>query len=223
MDTRAAMVLVLLAAPACGPSGGWIPGRDDSNSSMTLRDRLREASQDLELKPELSRIDVTARMGDDNVRTQLVMLHGATSLSAEDDGTLVVDELIVAVDDVILHHDLLPENGLHLMNIEAHLDAGMAARTTWVSDDELHAETTGDLVVEWAVMNPEGNPAKLAPQPVRGIPFDIQVVRDERAEIETTLAGRMDGVFWSWADYVSLSDLAFSLTSGIAEETDIVQ
>ena len=222
MDTRAAMVALLLALPACGGSGGWVPGRGDSNSSMTLKDRLSEGAQTLELEPQLSRIDVTARMGDERVRTHLVMLAGATTLRAEGDGTLVLSDLSVAVDDVILHHDLLPPEGLHLMNIEARLDADMPARTTWVNEDELHAETHGDLVIDWAVMNAQGEPAPLAPQPVRAVPFEIQVERDEKAEIETTLSGRMEGTFWSWADYIELSDLEFSLASGIVEESEIV-
>jgi hypothetical protein len=161
-------------------------------------------------------------MGDDRVHTPLVMLRGAASLRVDEDGTLILSDLTVGVDDVILHHDLLPEEGLHLMNIVARLDAEQAARTTWVSDDEIHAETEADLVIDWAVMNAEGDPAPLAPQPVRGVPLAIQVLRDDRGETEVTLTGRMDGTFWSWADYLSLSDLEFSLTSGIAEESGIV-
>ena len=223
MDTRAAIALAPLMLGACGSSSGWAPDLGDSNSSMTLRDRLSEGAQTLELDPALSRIQVTARMGDEQVRTQLVMLRGTTAMRAEDDGTVVISDLSVAVDDVILHHELLPDEGLHLMNIEARLDADMPARTTWVSDDELHGETRGDLVIDWAVLTADGNAARLAPQPVRAVPFAVQVLRDDRAEIEASLIGRMEGTFWSWADYLELSDLEFSLASGIAEESEIVQ
>jgi hypothetical protein len=138
-----------------------------------------------------------------------------------------VEDLTISLDDVVLHHELLPPEGLRLMNIQASLGSDMDARTTWIGNNELSAETTGALVVDWAIMNDQGQPAPLAPQALDGIPFTVQLERAYDGEIHVNITGRMSGTFWTWADYISLSDLDFQLASSTPPapppEDEIVQ
>ena len=211
MDTRAAILSLLVAAlPACSSGGDGAPGPSD-NDSRSLKDQLKSGTQTMAFQPEITRIDVTAQMGDDSVRSRLLMLQGATSLKAESDGSVVVEDITIRVDDVVLHHELLPPEGIRLMDIEAHLVADMEARTTWNGSNSFEAETVGALVVEWAIMNDEGQPAPLAPQMLDGIPFRLQVDRDGYGDVDVTLMGTVPGKFWQWADYIELSDLDFAL------------
>jgi hypothetical protein len=229
MDTRAAILTVLLALPACSNAGDGVPDPGDPNDRLSLKEKLKSGTQTWELQPEITRIDVTAQMGDESIRSRLVMLQGATSLRADRDGSVVIEDISLGVDDVVLYHELLPPEGLRLMNIQAHLDGDMETRTTWTGDNELRAETVGTLVVTWAIMNHEGQPAPLAAQPLEGIPFSLLVDRDSNGDVDVTLTGAVPGSFWTWADYIELSDLDFSLagtTGSYDPETpadDIVQ
>src|SRR5262245_26833008 len=136
MDSRAAVLILLLAPSACSDGGDGLPVEG------SLKDRLFEGTETLELKPSVSRITVTAEMGDEDAsRTTLAMQEGSTSVRADRDGGLVVEEISLRVDDIVVHHDLLPPEGIHLTNIQARLDGQMDARTEWMSDDELHADT----------------------------------------------------------------------------------
>jgi hypothetical protein len=226
MDSRAAILtLVLVAACSEGSHGNVPPG--EPNPSSSLKDQLTQGSLTLELQPEFSRIDVMAQMGDLTVESRLVMLQGATSLRADRDGRLIVEDLTISLDDVVLHHDLLPPEGVRLMNIQASLGADRDARTTWSGENDVTAEATGELVVDCAIMNDQGQPAPLAPQALDGIPFAVQLERSYDGEIHVNVTGSMTGTFWSWADYLSLSDLDFQLASSTPPapppEDEIVQ
>jgi hypothetical protein len=196
-------------------------GPTDPAAPASLHEQLA-AGASFDVSAHGSTVSLTARLvaeGDALPPRALPVIGGSVALRSDADGRLVVDTLDVAFDDVVLTGEEFPPDGLHLTGMRVTLDAPAACEPFWSeSGDTVVATPRGEMVLEWAIVAPDGTLVPLAPQHFSDVPLDFVVERTERGTLSLALTGGAAGTFWSWGGIAELSDLTFDVAAATAGE-----
>jgi hypothetical protein len=149
----------------------------------------------------------------DNIETEAVLpvLGGHIEVQSLESGLLVLNDVLVDFIEVPIDAEVLPPRGLTLTGIQLRLSTPTAIEVAH-SGARVTAIATFDLVADWSVDLGEGDTHSLRSIPLRGMPFSIDLERDAFGTMRGRLVALGDGVFWSWADLFSLSDLTLDLS-----------
>lgn len=213
--TSIAILTSSLGIAACAAPEDNVSVTQVPDGPVSVQDQLASGAS-LAVVPEVSAVGVTARRA--NVENAvggavLAVLGGGIAITAQADGRLQLDELEVALDDVVVDPSDLPPHGLHLSGIVVRLEQASFADVQWSTGGD-RAEGTAmlNLAFDWALVAGE-RVIPLATQHVSGVPVALAVEIDAAGSVLATLQGAHDGVFWKWADVLELADLSLALTA----------
>ena len=199
-----------LVVPACAFDSG---GATLDNAEPLWRDLGHRAFLDLDPS---SRVGVTAT-GPDGAPLAGVaptVTGGAAVLRATPDGTLLVEDLDVTLDDVIVPAGALGAQPIHLTDVTLHLGTQIAVDATWSPTGESVAGSgTGDLLLDWSLVLDDGTPYQLATQKLAERPFQVAVREDDTGRLTAAVTMTADGELRQFADSVTLSDLHMAVVA----------
>jgi hypothetical protein len=202
-----ALALASVASACAFDSGGATP----DTAEPLWRDLGHRAFLDLDPS---SRIGVTAT-GPDGAPLEGVaptITGGAAVLRATDDGTLLVEDLDVTLDDVIVPAGALGTVPIHLTDVSLHLGTQIAVDATWSPTGESVAGSgTGDLLLDWSLVLDDGSPYQLATQKLAERPFQVAVREDATGRLTAAVTMSADGELRQFADSVTLRDLSLAV------------
>jgi hypothetical protein len=150
-------------------------------------------------------------LGDDIVETTtLPILGGELVVQAQADGRLTVHTMSLDFGNIRLSAEIVPPNGLDLMDIKVSLERWVA-ETRWSSDlasAEGSAET--ELQLDWALQAAEGV-LPLAPQRIEKVPLTLDIVPASDGKLTATVAATRAGSFFIWTGIIELTDLTLAV------------
>jgi len=209
-------VLLLLAATA---ATGCINEGDDlvvpPARPRNVREKLTSSTTLAELQSG-AQIVLTAQVGADATPTPVdVRLDGGVfAVSARTDGSLVLSDLDVAIDDVVLGEAGGPIEGLHLTNLRGKLVGPTALETTWIEgDDEAFGTGLVSLYLDWSIETDSGEVTPLMTQRIDDIELELRVLATYDGELAVEAIGVRTGVFWHGSQQIELSDLSLEATA----------
>ena len=78
----------------------------------------------------------------------------------------------------------------------------------------VRAAATPELQLDWSLVGPDGRVTPLGAQHLRGLELGIRIDHLEGGKLVARIDGRARGIFWQWAQVVTLSDGLFTLELG---------
>lgn len=159
-----------------------------------------------------SQIEVTAHKDIGGAATEtrsLAVTSGDLTVHADADGRLVVDKLALSLADV-----WIDSMNFGLTGLEVTVESEAPAQTAWAADERSAAATgTVALQLDWSLVA-FGRVLPLGTLRLEHIPVMLTVSIVDSHDITLTVQGQEDGMFWSWAGLVELSDLAIHVEAG---------
>jgi len=203
--------LTLIAGLLLGCSGG----DDAPPEAMTLRDRLQtELSVNLENDPDGVTVHSVVDLG--TTQNELDVLFGVSggtmSLHTDAAGQILLTEVDADLSDIAISPTAFPPDGLTITDIHAMLEDPVVGPGDWSIDDQrVIAAVTGNLLVDWAVVQDTGEALPLVQQRVEGVEFAIDAQQDDIGAITVAVVATRAGDFFTWSDLVTLSELSVLL------------
>jgi hypothetical protein len=161
---------------------------------------------------EGSQLEVTAHkdIGGEATETQLLAVtSGDLVVHAGLDGKLVVDKLTLSLADV-----WIASMNFGLTALKVTVESEAPAQTAWAADGHSAAATgTVALQLDWQLVA-FGRVLPLGTLRLKGIPVMLTASIIDAHKITLTIQGQEDGLFWSWAGLVELSDLSIHIEAG---------
>jgi hypothetical protein len=156
-----------------------------------------------------SKLEVTASKdigGDDTETEALAVTTGDVTVHAGADGQLVVDRMTLSLADV-----WIASMDFGLTGLRVTVASEAPAQTAW-SADGTGAAATGmvTMALDWQLVA-FGRVLPLGTLRLDHVPVMMTVSVVDAHDITLTIQGQEDGLFWSWAGLVELSDLAIHL------------
>jgi len=196
--------------PACAFDSG---GATTDSAEPLWRDLGHRAFLDLDPS---SRIGVTAT-GPEGAPVEGVsptITGGAAVLRATPDGTLLVEDLDVTLDDIVVPAGELGPAPIHLTDVSLHLGTQIAVDATWSPTGQSVAGSgTGDLLLDWSLVLDDGSPYQLATQKLAERPFQVAVREDDTGRLTAAITMSADGELRSFAGAVTLRDLTMAVVA----------
>jgi hypothetical protein len=149
-------------------------------------------------------------LGEDIIKSvTLPVLGGDLVVQAQSDGRLVVHGMSLDFGDIYLDPDIVPPEGLDVMDIKLGLERWIAD-TRWSADlSSAEGSADSELKLDWALKATEGV-LPLATQRIEAVPLTIDIV-PAAGKLTATLAGTRAGAFFLWTGIIELSDLSFAV------------
>ncbi|HKA86128.1 MAG TPA: hypothetical protein VKE22_00630 [Haliangiales bacterium] len=159
-----------------------------------------------------STIEVTAHRdigGEATQTSELAVTGGDLTVHADAAGKLVVDKLSLSLADV-----WIDSMNFGLTGLKVTVASEGPAQTAWTADEHSAAATgTVALQLDWSLAA-FGRVLPLATLRLEHIPVMLTVSIVDAHHITLTVQGQEDGMFWSWAGLVELSNLAIHIEAG---------
>lgn len=189
-------------------AGGCQPFDETGVMGGSTRSHLAE-QRVLELTAADSRLQVTGQGGDlGGTRSQVEVLGGHVALQAPVRGGLILGDLAVDLDDIVLTVDEAPPSGLRLTGVRLSLAGPVNAEVGWSdSDDVAYGRAFVDLLLEWALVDLDGDVLPLAPQAIRDVDVYFTVQPAPLAVVAADLRVMREGTAWEWAGLFSIRDV----------------
>jgi hypothetical protein len=128
-------------------------------------------------------------------------------------GSLAVDALELAFEDIVIEPEVYPPNGVHLTELSLVLAAAATEETTW-SDSSGAAHGEIDVTLRWSVLK-YGEVTALADQTLATLDFALALGDDGDAlELEAS----QEGLSWSFGELLTMSDVSVGVTAGHTSE-----
>lgn len=213
-------MLLGVALAGCAELGEDVPGpwhTDENRATGSVRSRLA-GTVGFELVPEGSALMVTAYHSSD-LRDQvqpvsLAILDGDARVRVDSDGSLVLEDLVVRLDDMVFEEAAFLPRGLHLTNVHTSLAEEVTLETTWTADEDVAVGVAlGGIRLGWSLVDDSGETWPLATQELGEIQFELHIYRDDEDRVTATIGGTKEGVIWSWASLFELADLSITLSA----------
>ncbi len=208
-----AMIVAALALTACSFEDGYDP--DLVPESLQHRLGTRET---LVLEPT-SLIGVTAL---DEDGTELPCLEpnvtgGSAILRSTEDGLLLVEKMDVQLSDVIVEPGVVYDAPIHLTDIELRLGTMLVLEPPW-SAERAEAAGTADLLMDWALLDDDGNHLPMATQKLRAAEFAVDVRLADDGRITAAVTSAVDGHLAGYAGKVELTDFSMAVQASTPVE-----
>jgi hypothetical protein len=196
MKPTAILTLSVLLFAGCTFDGSGVP------APPPARDRLAEPLE-LALQPAACFLEVNDRA--------LPLIGGTVRVRADLAGTLTLEAVDVHLGDVVVPaEDGRPE--LRFTDVRVSLPEPVAAQSEWsASGDAGFARVTTDVWLDWKIVAPSGEALPLATQRLEDLTLDLDVFDALDGHLTAVLYGEKPGVFWRWADILTLRDLVVDL------------
>jgi hypothetical protein len=209
---RSILALTLLAAavPACAYDGAGI---DEATANPLRRDLGHRAFLDLSTTSQIAVSASTDRGPLDGVSPTVV--GGRAVLRATAEGVLLVEDLDVALDDVIVPPGTVGAAPLHLTEVVLRLGTQIAATGDW-RDDSVVGAGAADLLLDWSLVLPDGTPYPLATQKLSDQMFTVVVDRTATGALTAHVMTSAAGTLRTFANRVTLSDLQVEVVANRA-------
>lgn len=218
--STARLAPILFAAALAAPLAGCDAADDDAPHHPSAYDQLG-AMQPFALDPATTEVGLRARLDRgaevDETWAELAVTTGELRVGRGGGDALVLDDMIMAFDDVALPTDLGPGD-VELTDVHVHFARAVTCDHTAWTDDGAAAFCAGaaDLTLDWKVRIGD-DVWPLGSQTMTGVELDVMVTtEDDRLRLE--LGGKVSGVAWSWADVVALGDLSIWLRGYTARD-----
>ena len=180
------------------------------NESMYSRLGTRET---LTLEPT-SLVGVAAYDDDGNPLPclQPSVAGGEAVLRTTDQGVLVIEKMTIQLTDVVVEPGIIYSAPIHLTDIELRLGTQLAVEPAWADDDNA-AEGAGkaDLLLDWAVLNKDGDHLPLATQLLRRVDFKVEAYLDETGAVRLEVGSSVEGRIGGFANRIELSDFSMAV------------
>ena len=208
-----AVVVGMLALAACSFDEGIDPGEVDESLQHRLGTR-----ETLVLEPT-SLIGVTAV---DEDGTELPCLEpdvagGSAVLRSTEDGLLLVEKLDVQLTDVTVEAGVVYDAPIHLTDIELRLGTLLVLEPAWGSD-RAAATGTADILMDWALLDDDGDHLPMATQRLRSAEFAVEVAIAEDGSVTAAVTTGVEGRLAGYAGKVELTDFSMAVQATTAEE-----
>lgn len=208
-----AMVVAALALTACSFEESYDP--ELVPESLQHRLGTRET---LVLEPT-SLIGVTAV---DEDGTELPCLQpsvtgGSAILRSTEDGLLLVEKMTVQLSDVEVEPGVVYDAPIHLTDIELRLGTMLVLEPPWAPG---RAEATGraDLLMDWALLDDEGQHLPLATQKLRAAEFAVDVRLTDDGRVTAAVTTAVEGHLAGFAGKVELTDFSMAVRASTPVE-----
>jgi hypothetical protein len=211
--TEIAAVVAAVALTACAFDEGTDPG--EVTESLEHRLGTRET---LTLQPD-SLIGVTAV---DQDGTELPCLEpdvagGDVVLRSTEDGLLLVEKLDVQLTDVTVEPGVIYDAPIHLTDIELRLGTMLVLQPPWAAD-RAEASGTADLIMDWALLDDDGDHLPMATQRLRDAQFAVDVRLDDSGRITAEVRTGVEGHLAGYAGKVELTDFSMAVNAATPVE-----
>ncbi|MCE9577673.1 MAG: hypothetical protein K8W52_31270 [Deltaproteobacteria bacterium] len=205
-----AAVLLAAVVPACAYDGAGLEG---TTANPLRHDLGHRAFLDLTADSQVAVSASTDHGPLDGVSPKVV--GGRAVLRATDDGVVLVEDLDVALDDVVVPPGTIGTAPLHLTEVVLHLGTQIAAEGDW-SEHSVIGAGAADLLLDWSLVLPDGTPYPLATQKLRDQMFTVVVDRTDSGAITAHVMTSATGELRTFADRVTLSDLQVEVVANRA-------
>lgn len=210
MRTSLIVLAALGVVPACAYDAG---GMDPATSTPLRRELGHRAMLDLRADSQVA-VSASTQAGPlDGVSPQIV--GGRAVLRATEDGVLLVEDLDVALADVVVPAGTIGDDALHLTDVSLHLGTQIASTGDW-ADDSVIGVGDADLLLDWSLVLPDGTPYQLATQKLRDQMFTVVVDRADDGALTAHVMTSAAGELRTFANRVTLSDLEVDVVAGRA-------
>jgi hypothetical protein len=208
-----AVVVAALALTACT----FDEGVEDGEVTESLQHRLG-TREELVLEPT-SLIGVTAR---DEDGTELPCLSpdvagGTAVLRSTADGLLLVEKLEVQLTDVTVEAGVVYDAPIHITDIELKLGTLLVLEPPWAID-RAEAAARADLLMDWALLDGDGDHLPMATQRLRDVEFAVDVRQDADGRISAAVTTGVDGRLAGYAGKVELTDFSMAVQASTPVE-----
>jgi len=207
-----------LAATAFGTACSFDDGRSFDADGRDLRDRLA-TRQTLLIQPP-SEVGVTAlnAAGAPVPCVQPTVEGGRTLVRADADDLLLVDKLDVSLSDVYVPaSETTYPTDLTLTDVEVRLGTQLVVAPEWSFDGSFAVgRGRADLLLDWSVLDTDGEVLPLATQLLRDVEFDVFVEIDSEDRILADVNADVLGSLWDFS-IIELTDLRMDITARTLE------
>lgn len=134
---------------------------------------------------------------------------GEAVLRATPEGVLVVEKMSVRLSDLVVESGVVYSEPIHLTDIELRLGTQLAVEPSWTEDDNAASgDGTADLLMDWAVLDDDGDRLPLATQLLRRTDFRVHAYLGDDRQVHLELLSSIDGRVAGFGNRVELSDFA---------------
>ena len=172
---------------------------------------------------EPSEVGVTAydRNGATVPCIQPAVTAGDAVVRVTADELLLLEKLDIVLSDVVLKPGVVhPEQPIRLTDVRMRLGTQLVIEPIW-SDDYMFAAGTGraDLLLDWAVLDDDGDVLPLATQKLRDVEFEVAARQTGTGEIVIDVLSVHPGTLWDFTA-VEVADLDMAV---FASNREVIQ
>jgi hypothetical protein len=183
---------------------------DDLAAPSNVRDLLERGAPDLAVATAESAGTVSAARKSDGEWVpslqDLAIQAGTVAVSAEADGTLVLDDVSLDIGTIEIPETVLGYP-VQLTDIHIGLVAPVKCLAEWSAlGDEAHCNATVDLSLDWSLVN-HGSTSPLGSPDLPPVPVEI-VVTGTGSSVHAELRVLAPGNLWDWAGLIRFDDLS---------------
>jgi len=210
--TPVAIVVAALTLTGCAFDEGVEPTGDES-----LYSRLG-TRETLVLEPT-SLVGVVAADSEGNYLPcmQPNVVEGTAVLRSTNSGLLLVEDLEIALSDVVIPPGVVYSESIHLTDIRLQLGTQIAIEPEW-ADVNATGSGTADLLLDWSVKSDDsGNVYPLATQRLRDAEFSVEVGLQPNGSVTAFVTTAVEGRIGSFANRIQLSDFSMAVSASTDE------
>lgn len=217
MLNRSLATILTLATAASLGACTFDETYDEPGVEESMFSRLG-ARETLTLQPT-SLVGVAAYDDDGNALPclQPSVAGGEAILRTTEDGVLVIEKMTIQLTEVVVEPGVIYSAPIHLTDIQLRLGTQLAIEPTWADDDNA-AEGFGnaDLLLDWSVLDKDGDHLPLATQILRRTDFAVNAYQDADGQIRLEVGSTVEGRIGGFAGRIELSDFSMAVKASTA-------
>jgi hypothetical protein len=208
LNKTLAIAVALIAITGCTFDDGYVDEEVDQSLAYRLGDREALSLESTSL------VGVAAYDDDGNNLpcVQPTVGGGEALLRSTDSGLLLVEKMTIDLSDVVVEPGVVHSQPIHLTDIELRLGTQLVIEADWSADGR-SATGTGraDLLMDWAVLDDDGDHLPLATQKLRQVEFAVTARLNEDGMITTEVISTVEGRIGGFANRIELSDFSMAV------------
>ncbi len=218
MSSKSLIASSTLLALVVVPALGLAACQDDSGvgASGELGQRLATPTTLDIISP--SRAEIAGRDSAGNAVSvgPLAVDGGSISLHTNDAGDIVVEDFVVHFADFLADDGTLAANPRKLTSIKVTLGRALVYRDAWsLSGRGAHATESGDLRLDWSIVDENGNVVPLASQKFDAAQVSLRLQANDDGSVSARVYLELSGqIMANWGVHLSDFTLELSATNG---------
>ena len=206
---RTSLIVSVLAASLLSVTGCAFDDDGFLGGDQTLYQRLGHREYLGLEQPSLVGVAAYDRDGAPLPCVQPTVADGTAVLRATADGWLIVEGLALDLTDITIEPGVVfPDAPMQLTDIHLRLGTQIAFEPEWTADGtRASGAGRGDLLMDWALLDDDGDVLPLATQKIRDAELAVAVQLTPAGDVIADVTSAVDGTFWDFSA-IELADFS---------------